>query len=253
MSAPTLNPVPEPDYEWLYGRTRAGRERGPQAARELLGRLGHPERDFRSIRVVGTNGKGSTCAMLEAGLLAAGVRTGRFTSPHLHAYEERIRIDGHQLLAAQTAAFIEWAKKQAPEAAFFDLTLALACQAFATAGIEVAVMEAGVGGRSDATQALEDVVAVALTNVGLDHVPALGTTLAEIARDKAGAALPDIPLLTTATGEAGTVRGAAGSGAAGAAPAPECRAGAGDPANAGLWRGRVSRAGRHTSGPSGTL
>ena len=191
-----------PDYDWLYARTRAGRERGPQGARRLLDRLGSPDARFACIRVVGTNGKGSTCAMLEAGLLAAGVRTGRFTSPHLQRYEERIRVNGQDLSPERTAAFIGWAQEHAPDAAFFDLTLALACQVFAEDGVDIAVMEAGVGGLSDATQALRKVAAVALTNVALDHVATLGPNLDDIARDKAGAARPGVPLLTTAAGEA---------------------------------------------------
>ncbi len=191
-----------PDYDWLYSRTRAGRERGPQAARALLDRLGKPDQTFQSIRVVGTNGKGSTCAMLEAGLLAAGVSVGRFTSPHLHAFEERIRVGGQEITPQRTAQFVTWAREHTPDGAFFDLALALACQVFAKAGVKLAVMEAGVGGVSDATQALENVVAVALTNADLDHVAALGPTLADIARDKAQAARPGTPLLTTATGEA---------------------------------------------------
>ncbi|MDV6374877.1 glutamate ligase domain-containing protein [Deinococcus arenicola] len=212
---------PLPDYDWLYSRTRSGRARGPDGARALLDLLvshglvshglGSPETHFESIRVIGTNGKGSTCAMLEAGLLAAGVRVGRFTSPHLHAYEERIRVNGVNLAPARTRAFIGWAKIHAPDAAFFDLTLALACQVFAEDGVEVAVMEAGVGGISDATQTLSNVLAVALTNADLDHTGVLGSTVRQIARDKAGAALPGVPLLTTAAGEAlDTVREVAG-------------------------------------------
>lgn len=198
----SLCPVTLPDHDWLFSRTRAGRARGPHAARALLDALGAPDAAFRSIRVIGTNGKGSTCAMLEAGLLAAGVRTGRFTSPHLHAYEERVRVDGVNLDPARTRDFIGWARRHAPDAAFFDLTLTLACQVFAQDGVEVAVMEAGVGGQSDATHALGHVVAVALTNADLDHTGVLGMTVADIARDKAGAARPGVPLLTTATGEA---------------------------------------------------
>ncbi|PNY80506.1 glutamate ligase domain-containing protein [Deinococcus koreensis] len=197
-----MTPDAPPDYSWLFGRTRSGRARGPAGAQALLDTLGRPDRTFRAVRVIGTNGKGSTCAMLEAGLRAAGVRVGRFTSPHLRDYEERIRVDGVNLSPARTAAFIRWAQAHAPDAAFFDLTLALACQVFAEAGVEVAVMEAGVGGRSDATQALENVVAVALTNVALDHTGVLGETVQAIARDKAGAARAGVPLLTTATAEA---------------------------------------------------
>ena len=197
-------PVPSstPDYGWLYARTRSGRERGPAGARALLDTLGRPDAAFRSVRVIGTNGKGSTCAMLEAGLIAAGLRTGRFTSPHLHEYEERIRLQGVNLDASRTAAFITWAQAHVPDAAFFDLTLALACSAFAENRVEIAVMEAGVGGLSDATQALTNVAAVAITNVDLDHVGVLGTTVEAIARDKAGAARAGVPLLTTATGRA---------------------------------------------------
>ncbi|MEF2276995.1 Mur ligase family protein [Deinococcus sp. YIM 134068] len=194
-----------PDHEWLFSRTRAGRARGPEAARALLDRLGAPDRQFDALRVVGTNGKGSTCAMLEAGLLACGPRVGRFTSPHLTRYEERVRVGGRDLDPARTADFIGWAKANAPDAAFFDLTLALACREFAREGVEVAVMEAGVGGVSDATQALSRIRAVALTNVEFDHVATLGPTLHDIARDKALAARPGVPLLTTATGEALTV------------------------------------------------
>nr|WP_026332454.1 cyanophycin synthetase [Deinococcus apachensis] len=191
-----------PDYDWLYSRTRSGRERGPGAARALLDRLGSPDAAFTCIRVVGTNGKGSTCAMLEAGLLAAGVRVGCFTSPHLQHYEERVRVNGRDLDPARTAAFIDWAKGHAPGAAFFDLTLALACLTFAADGVEVVVMEAGVGGATDATQALTHVSAVSLTNVALDHVTVLGETVPAITRDKARAARPGVPFLTTATGKA---------------------------------------------------
>ena len=185
-------------YEWLYSRTRQGRARGPQRTHALLGSLGAPDRSFSSIRVIGTNGKGSTCAMLEAGLIAAGERVGCFTSPHLSRFEERVRIGGAELDPLHTAAFVHWARQHAPEAAFFELTLGLACAEFARAGVSWAVMEAGVGGVSDGTQALSNVRAVLITNVALDHTAALGPDLAAIARDKAGAALPGVPLLTTA-------------------------------------------------------
>ena len=193
---------PPPDYDWFFGRTRNGRARGPDVARALLDAQGKPDAAFTSVRVVGTNGKGSTCAMLEAGLISAGVPTGRFTSPHLIRFEERIRVNGQEVRPARVAAFIEQARQDGWEGAFFDLSLLLACTVFAESGVRVAVMEAGVGGVSDATQALSQVSAVALTNVALDHVGVLGGTVAQIARDKALAARPGVPLLTTATGEA---------------------------------------------------
>ncbi|WP_407540314.1 Mur ligase family protein [Deinococcus radiomollis] len=189
-------------HGWLFAQTRQGRERGPAPARRLLDRLGRPDAQFASLRVVGTNGKGSVCAMLEAGLLAAGVRAGRFTSPHLTHFEERIRVNGAEISPQRTAEFVAWARRAAPDAAFFDLSLGLAAQVFAESGVNLAVMEAGVGGASDATQALQNVRAVLLTNVALDHTATLGETVARIARDKAGAALPGVPFLTTAQGEA---------------------------------------------------
>ncbi len=202
-----MTPGPDPyadPYDWLYSQTRSssGRagERGPAAMRALLARSGRPDQHFRSWRVVGTNGKGSTCAMLEAGLLAAAVRTGRFTSPHLQRFEERIRVNGREITPTSTGEFVQWAQSEAADAAFFDLTLLLAVQTFAQSSVEVAVMEAGVGGASDATQALDNVEAVLLTNVGLDHTAALGGTLEAIARDKAAAARAGVPFLTTASG-----------------------------------------------------
>ncbi len=221
MLSPERTALDSSIYDWLYAQTRRERLRGSQAARMLLDALGQPDRQFESVRVVGTNGKGSTSTMLEAGLRAAGVRTGKFTSPHLHAFEERIVIDGQPLDPQRTADFVSQQMAQqvaqhsasdlvhrvsaAPTTsgtAFFDLALALACQQFAASGVQWAVMEAGVGGQSDATQALFNVRAVALTNVALDHTATLGADIATIARDKAGAALYGVPLLTTAQGEA---------------------------------------------------
>jgi dihydrofolate synthase/folylpolyglutamate synthase len=189
-------------HRWLFARTRQGRERGPAPARALLNRLGRPDQHFGSLRVVGTNGKGSVCAMLETGLLTAGVSAGRFTSPHLTHFEERIRVNGQEISPQRTAEFVSWARRAAPDAAFFDLSLGLAAQVFAEEGVQLAIMEAGVGGASDATQALGRVQAVLLTNVALDHTATLGETVAEIATDKARAAAPGVPLLTTAQGEA---------------------------------------------------
>ncbi|THF67666.1 bifunctional folylpolyglutamate synthase/dihydrofolate synthase [Deinococcus sp. Arct2-2] len=199
---PNSDQSDQPDYDWFYARTRNGRTRGPEVARALLDVQSSPDAAFASIRVVGTNGKGSTCAMLEAGLISAGVQTGRFTSPHLIHFEERIRVNGQEVAPARVAAFIRQARQESWNGAFFDLSLLLACTVFAESGVRVAVMEAGVGGVSDATQALQNVSAVALTNVALDHVGVLGSTVAQIARDKALAARPGVPLLTTATGEA---------------------------------------------------
>ncbi|ADV68801.1 glutamate ligase domain-containing protein [Deinococcus maricopensis] len=189
-------------YDWLYAQTRAGRDRDPATARALLDALGAPDQHFPNLRVVGTNGKGSVSAMLDAGLTAAGLRTGRFTSPHLTHFEERVRVNGQPVHPDRTATFVRWAQHHAPDAAFFDLTLALAAQAFAQDHVDLAIMEAGVGGERDATHALHGVRAVLLTNVALDHTATLGPTIPQIAREKARAAQRGVPLLTTATGEA---------------------------------------------------
>ena len=208
-------------YDWLFAQTRNSKERGPAPARALLEKLGDPDHHVASLRVVGTNGKGSVCAMLEAGLLAAGVQVGLFTSPHLTHFEERVRVSGAEITQGRTAQFVDWARRHAPGAAFFDLSLGLAAQVFAESGVTLAVMEAGVGGASDATQALNvqdggvqtagdgaagdgsaGVRAVLLTNVALDHTATLGETVALIAQDKARAASPGVPLLSTAEGEA---------------------------------------------------
>lgn len=196
--------VLENELEWLYSQGRSG-ERGWARARALLDRLGSPDNSFDSVRVVGTNGKGSTCAMLSAGLRSAGECVGTFTSPHLQRYEERIRVNGEEIERAETLQFLEWARAEQSGAAFFELTFALAAQTFARRGVSVAVMEAGVGGQTDSTHALRRVSAVCLTNVALDHVGALGETVADIASDKAGAARAGVPLLSTATGEAAMV------------------------------------------------
>ncbi len=188
---------------WLYARSRHGAPRDPSRAAALLRALGVRPPPL-VVRVVGTNGKGTVTSMVAEGLRAAGVRTGRFLSPHVEDFRERIEIDGRPLARRTVRAFVARvrAMEGAPDAAFFELTLALALHAFRRAGAGAAVLEAGVGGASDATQAVAHVRLVVLTNVTLDHVDTLGPDLATIARDKAGAAEAGVPLVTGASGEA---------------------------------------------------
>jgi dihydrofolate synthase/folylpolyglutamate synthase len=186
---------------WLFAQRRTG-PRGPERVRAILERLGHPEGLFDVIHVVGTNGKGSVCAMLDAGLQAAGLRVGRFTSPHLLRFAERITVDGHEILALEIEEFIIWAQQHATDGAFFDLAIALACQHFARNHVGVAVIEAGVGGATDPTMAFERVRLLVLTNVDLDHQETLGPGIRDIALDKAGAIRAGIPVVTAARGEA---------------------------------------------------
>lgn len=169
--------------------------------RQLMARL-ELTQPQNAVHVVGTNGKGSVTAMLAAGFQAAGVRTGRFISPHVVDFRERIAVGGRWIAEAEVLAFVQKLTPLEPPPAFFELTLALALEHFAREEVGMAVTEAGVGAKDDATRILEDVRAVVLTNVGRDHLDTLGPTLKDVASDKADAVRPGVPTLTAATGEA---------------------------------------------------
>ena len=163
--------------------------------RRLLGLLGDPDRELEVVLIAGTKGKGSTAAILAATLDAAGVRAGLFTSPHLQEVRERVRVGGALLPAAAFAARIRGLR--APVAALrrtdpeagdptsFELLLALALRAFADTGCRVAILEVGLGGRWDATNATDPAISI-VTSIGYDHTGVLGTTLGAIATEKAG-------------------------------------------------------------------
>jgi dihydrofolate synthase / folylpolyglutamate synthase len=163
--------------------------------RVLVEALGHPERRFASVLIAGTNGKGSTAAMLASIAQAAGHRTGLYTSPHLVRINERIRVGGQPIDDAALAAAYERvdavaqqlvARGELPHApSFFETLTAMAFEHFAGAGVELAIAEVGMGGRLDATNVIEPVVAV-ITDIALDHQKFLGETIAEIAQEKAG-------------------------------------------------------------------
>lgn len=185
---------------WLYARTRGGGERTPARARELLARLGLTPPPLAAV-VVGTNGKGTVTAMLAAGLTAGGRVTGRFLSPHVEVFEERVIVDGEPVSPERVDAFVRaarrldegWAGGEATRPSFFEWTLALALTEFARRGAAAGVFEAGVGGLHDATRALEPLALTVLTNVDLDHVETLGPTVEAIARDKALAFRRGVP------------------------------------------------------------
>jgi dihydrofolate synthase / folylpolyglutamate synthase len=192
--------------EWLYARTRTGlqhgSERGPERAKGLLEQFNNPQQAFRGVHVIGTNGKGSVCAMIGAGLRAAGDRVGRFTSPHLLDFRERITVDGLEIPESEVVQFVHWAQRDLTQAAFFDLSVVMAFTHFARTGVEVAVVEAGVGGARDATMNLENVLLTVITNVDFDHVETIGPSLRQIALEKAGAIRAGVPVVTAARGEA---------------------------------------------------
>jgi len=191
--------------DWLTRQRRAGRPRDPAVARALLDALATPAPP-RVLHVVGTNGKGTVTHLLAAMAQAQGLRTGRFTSPHVEDLRERVAVDGVPIGRAEVSAFVARARVLGREGVgFFEWTLALAVDAFHRRGVELAVVEAGVGARADATLALPGVIGTVLTNVALDHVETIGPTLRDIARDKAAVARPGVPLVTAAHGEALTV------------------------------------------------
>jgi dihydrofolate synthase / folylpolyglutamate synthase len=193
-------PVDEKSLDWLFARTRSGAARGTERTRELLEQLGNPQTKFPAIHVIGTNGKGSVCAMLEAGLRSTGMKVGRFTSPHLLEFSERILVGGQQIPASEIKSFVRWAQDSQLEAAFFDFVTAMAFKYFADQDVDLAVVEAGVGGLQDATNNLEHVKLTIITNVDFDHVEALGGTLERITLEKAGAIRNGIPVVTAARG-----------------------------------------------------
>ncbi|BDG21726.1 bifunctional folylpolyglutamate synthase/dihydrofolate synthase [Thermus thermophilus] len=186
---------------WLYARRRTG-ERGTHRVRALLARLGHPEAGFLAVHVLGTNGKGSVVAYLEAAFRAAGLAYGAYTSPHLVDFRERIRTHRGLIPEEAVVRFVAWAREEAWEEppGFFDLATALAFLHFRERGVALAAVEAGVGGEKDATNALSRVALTVLTNVGEDHLEALGGTLEAVAREKAGAFRPGVPVVTGARG-----------------------------------------------------
>ena len=182
--------------ERLYARRRFGIKPGVDRVGKLLERLGNPEKQFNTVHVAGTNGKGSTSAFLSSILLHAGHKVAQFSSPHLVRYTERFRIDGREYPAGKLAHLLNIVLNAAPEeATFFEITTALAAVVFSEEHVEFAIMEAGMGGRSDATAAFDGVMTV-LTPISLDHTDYLGTTLDAIAREKAGIIRPGTPVIS---------------------------------------------------------
>ena len=184
---------------WLYGTQRFGIKLGLENVERLLRELNLPGKDQRIIHVAGTNGKGSVCAMIDSICRTGGYRTGLFTSPHLVTYRERIRVDGdmigQQEVARGLTALREMIRSWEPHPTFFEITTALALDHFKKARCEIIVLETGLGGRLDATNALTPVVS-AITPIGFDHEKWLGHTLEAIAGEKAGIIKPGVPVVS---------------------------------------------------------
>ena len=189
--------------EFLFSSMPTFQEKGVTAYKPGLERiaafcrhLGNPQRNYFTIHVAGTNGKGSVSHIIAAVLQQAGYRTGLFTSPHLHDFRERIRVDGEMIPKQKVVNFVDKHRDKMTELglSFFEMTAALAFDYFAQSDVEVAVIETGLGGRLDATNILLPIVSV-VTNVGLEHTALLGDTLAKIAAEKAGIIKKSIPFV----------------------------------------------------------
>lgn len=178
----------------LFARTSSGIKPGLERTEALLAKLGSPHRELSTVHVAGTNGKGSVVATAEALLRSTGMKVGRFTSPHLIDFRERITVDGEPITEEAVLEFLESWISAAEEigATFFELTTALAFDWFAKQHVDIAVIETGLGGRLDSTNVLIPRAAT-VTSIGLDHTDLLGETLEAIAREKAGIFKRGIP------------------------------------------------------------
>ncbi|HUE77331.1 MAG TPA: folylpolyglutamate synthase/dihydrofolate synthase family protein [Longimicrobiales bacterium] len=181
----------------LFPRLTGGIRWGLERTRRLLAGVGNPHLSCPTLHVGGTNGKGSVAAMVEAVLRQDGRRTGLYTSPHLLDFRERIRIDGVPIGEAALLETAEtlWPAIEEEAPSFFEATTVIAFLAMARAGVDVAVVEVGMGGRLDSTNVVTPVV-TAITNVARDHAQYLGPDLASIAEEKAGIAKAGVPLVT---------------------------------------------------------
>ncbi|MBO8128577.1 MAG: bifunctional folylpolyglutamate synthase/dihydrofolate synthase [Peptococcaceae bacterium] len=195
--------------KFIQNLAQNGSNLGLERVRRLLALGGNPEKALRTVHIGGTNGKGSVTAMLTAILTRAGYRVGSFTSPHLHSYTERFRIDGipvsEERLASLIAEQVPVLKEAARDVFFapteFEIHAFLAFELFRREQVDLALLEVGLGGRLDATNVTLPEAAV-ITNVSLDHTDYLGKTFREIAREKAGIVKAGVPVVTGAQGEA---------------------------------------------------
>ncbi|GAA4922132.1 folylpolyglutamate synthase/dihydrofolate synthase family protein [Mucilaginibacter defluvii] len=162
----------------------------------LCDRLGNPHKKFKSVHIAGTNGKGSTSHMLAAILQTAGYKTGLYTSPHLKDFRERIRVNGQMITEQTVIDFVENYKADFEhiQPSFFEMTVALAFDVFATEQVDIAIIEVGLGGRLDSTNVITPLLSL-ITNIGWDHMNMLGNTLPEIAGEKAGIIKPNVPVI----------------------------------------------------------
>jgi len=188
-------------FYWVSERRRLGIKLGLHNIKRVLHLLGHPEKQYPVIHVAGTNGKGSVCATLTEMLVSAGYRTGLYTSPHLVDLRERFCIDGRNVedepLRQSLSKVRAICEENHIDATHFEVITAAAADVFASQGVEVGIFETGMGGRLDATRALDNTALTVLTRIGFDHMNFLGDTLEAIAGEKAGIIRPGVPTITS--------------------------------------------------------
>ena len=195
--------------DYLYNQLPMYQRSGPVAYKNNLDNtiqldnyFGNPHRKFKTIHVAGTNGKGSVSHMLASVFQSAGYKTGLYTSPHLKDFRERIRLNG-KMISEQKV--IEWVEKYKInnelwkiEPSFFELTVTMAFDFFATENVDIAIIEVGLGGRLDSTNIIQPELSV-ITNIGLDHTALLGNTIEKIAHEKAGIIKTNTPIVIGST------------------------------------------------------
>ncbi len=187
--------------DWLYSQLPIFQKQGKAAyhpgldnIKLLLSELNNPEREFKTIHVAGTNGKGSVSHMLSAVLQTAGYKTGLYTSPHLKNFEERVKIDGKEIAKEQVVDFTRKMMVSDVKPSFFEMTVAMAFEYFAKEQVDIAIIETGMGGRLDSTNVIQPLLSI-ITNISLDHQQYLGDTLEKIAHEKAGIIKSNTPVV----------------------------------------------------------
>ena len=188
-----------PELTWLYSTQLFGIKLGLENVHKLLAALALPAAGMKFIHVAGTNGKGSTCAFMHAMMRAAGIQAGLFTSPHLVRFNERIRDTEREITDEEIESGLKKIRELVAtweiHPTFFEIALALALDWFRQRGNQWVILETGLGGRLDATNAITPEVSV-ITRIGFDHMEQLGDTMNKIATEKAGIIKPGIPVVT---------------------------------------------------------
>lgn len=189
----------EEGLAWLYSKRETSIKLGLEKTHRLLEAFGRPDKNLRFLHVAGTNGKGSVCAMLDAILRRSGYRTGLFTSPHLVDFRERIRVDGEMISKLDAASGLSRIRNEVEGwengPTFFEIATILALDYFAAQACDFVVLETGMGGRLDSTNAVTPLVSV-ITPIAMDHMTWLGQTLPEIAWEKAGIIKSGVPVVS---------------------------------------------------------